>query len=300
MPPSQRFEITREDAGGRLDRFLAVRMGLSRSQVRKLLASGAVKVGERLSDASSKSLELGVGEVVEVAAFTPPEEQEAAEEPGLALDVLAKGPGWVVVDKPAGMPVHPLREDERGTALNALIARHPELSGVGEGALRSGVVHRLDVDTSGALLFATEQRCWERLREAFRSHRVTKRYTALVDGTASEGEAEVLLYVAASRPAVVSVATDPRERRSWPTRTRWRVSRDLGDATLLEVEIETGFLHQIRATLAHLGHPILGDRIYAPESVAARAPRQLLHASHLAFEEVEASSPLPEDFARFL
>ena len=300
MEGPQRFEVSRQEAGVRLDRFLAGRLSLTRSAVRKLLAGGSVRIGSQVSDARSKGLALGGGEVVEVGAFTPPEAQEALPEPAAPLFLLARGEGWVAVDKPAGMPVHPLREDERGTVLNALVARHPEIMGVGEGALRSGVVHRLDVDTSGALLLATEQKCWERLREAFRSHRVQKRYLAVVDGAAAAGAIELPLYVAASRPARVRVAGPREEADARVTRTRWRVLRALEEATLLEVEIETGFLHQIRVTLEHVGHPLLGDRIYAGERVASRAPRQLLHARHLALDEIEATSPPPADFAAYL
>jgi 23S rRNA pseudouridine1911/1915/1917 synthase len=293
---AQRFEVPREEAGVRLDRFLADRLSLTRSAVRKLLAGGSVRVGSQVSDASSKGLALGSGEVVEVGSFTPPEEQEALPEPAAPLVLLAEGEGWLAVDKPAGMPVHPLREGERGTVLNALVARHPEVNGVGEGALRSGVVHRLDVDTSGALLVATEQKCWERLRDAFRTHRVRKRYLAVVDGNADAGEAQVPLYVASSRPARVRVAGPRDQADARMTRTRWRVLRTFEDATLLEVEIETGFLHQIRVTLAKAGYPVLGDRIYAEDSVAARAPRQLLHACYVGVDEIEAASPAPQDF----
>jgi 23S rRNA pseudouridine1911/1915/1917 synthase len=300
MEAPQRFEVPRDEAGIRLDRFLADRLKLTRSAVRKLLASGSVRIGTQVSDATSKGLALGSGEVVEVGSFTAPEEQEALPEPAVPLRFLAEGEGWVAVDKPAGMPVHPLREGETGTVLNALVARHPEVNGVGEGALRSGVVHRLDVDTSGALLVATEALCWERLREAFREHRVQKRYLAVVAGRAGPGELELPLYVAASRPARVRVAGPRNLADARLARTSWRVLRTFEDATLLEVEIETGFLHQIRVTLAHEGYPVLGDRTYAGEAVAARAERQLLHASHVSFDEIEATSPPPTDFADYL
>lgn len=297
MPQAQRFEVTREEDGVRLDRFLADKLALSRSQVRRLLAGGKVRLAERSGNASSKGLALCAGEVVEVEPFTAPEDQEAAPEPGLVVPVLAEGPGWVALDKPAGMPVHPLREHERGTALNALRAMHPEIHGVGEGGLRSGVVHRLDVDTSGALLFATRRETWERLRAAFRERRVSKRYAAVVQGSLAEGEEdeiELPLYVTSSRPARVRMAR--AGERGVATHTRWQVVRAGPGWSRLAVEIETGFLHQIRATLTHVGHPILGDALYAPAPVARRAPRQLLHSERVAFEELEAQSPLPEDF----
>src|SRR5215470_16869036 len=120
-PNGESLEVQASEAGRRLDLFLAERLSLSRGGARRLLASGAVRVGGRL---------------------------------------LAEGPGWLVADKPAGAPVHPLAAGERGTLLGAVAARHPEIQGIGEGGLRSGVVHRLDVDTSGALLFATDAAQW--------------------------------------------------------------------------------------------------------------------------------------------
>jgi 23S rRNA pseudouridine1911/1915/1917 synthase len=237
---------------------------------------------------------LRVGEQIEVAETA--EDESVASEPDLPLSVLARGDGWIVADKPAGMPVHPLAPGERGTLLGAAVARHPEMQGVGEeGGLRSGVVHRLDVDTSGALLLATEPRAWTRLRAAFREHRVGKVYRAIALGeVASDGEIEIRLVTARHRPAFVREAQgDERGRR---TITRWRVREPLRGATLLEVETVTGFLHQVRATLAHTGHPLAGDATYAKAADPTGAKRHMLHAASLRFEEIEATSPDPEDF----
>ncbi|MBW1844365.1 MAG: RluA family pseudouridine synthase, partial [Deltaproteobacteria bacterium] len=151
--PRQSLPIREEDRGQRLDRFLAEHLRLSRSQVRRLLARGAVSVGGRSVNEDAKGLNLQPGPVIEVTPFARPEDQRALSAPDQPLPLLASGSGWLAVDKPAGTPVHPLREDEVDTALNALIGRFPEIHGVGEGGLRSGVVHRLDVDTSGVLLF---------------------------------------------------------------------------------------------------------------------------------------------------
>jgi 23S rRNA pseudouridine1911/1915/1917 synthase len=235
-----------------------------------------------------------------VAAFARPGERRALPDPDAPLAVLAAGPGWLALDKPAGVPVHPLAEEERGTVLNALIARHPGVHGVGEGGLRSGIVHRLDVDTSGVLLVATEAAAFERLREAFRRHRVEKVYRALVGGLVREaGAAELPLALARHRPARVRVAA-PGERGARAARLAWRPLERFAAATLVEVRPRTGFLHQIRVAMAHLGHPVLGDRAYADPSSAGAAPRHMLHASELAFEEVRAASPDPPDFRELL
>ena len=296
MSPAPRtLEIGAADGGRRLDVFLAERLELSRGEVRRLLARGAVRVDGRRVGAPGKGILLGAGARVEVAPFARPADRRPLPDAAAPLAVLSSGPGWLAVDKPAGTPVHPLREEERGTVLNAAVARHPELFGVGEGGLRSGVVHRLDVDTSGALLVATEEAAWRRLREAFQRQRVEKVYRALVRGSVEDaGEVELPLVLARHRPARVRVA-EPGERGARAIGLAWSPLERFTGATLVEVRPRTGFLHQIRAVLAHRGHPVLGDATYADPASAAAAPRQMLHASALAFEEVSAASPDPAD-----
>ena len=298
--PHQSLPIREEDRGQRLDRFLAEHLKLSRSQVRRLLARGAVSVGGRSVNEDAKGLSLQPGPVVEVTPFARPEDQRALPAPDQPLEVLAQGSGWLAVDKPAGTPVHPLREDEDDTVLNAVIGRFPEIHGVGEGGLRSGVVHRLDVDTSGVLFFATEEDVWQRLRGAFREHSVEKTYRALVIGALEgEGSLEVGLVTARHRPARVRVIAEEELERARGAHIgvlRWRSLEIFEGATLVEVMPKTGFLHQIRVSLAHLGFPILGDRSYGPASDPIPVARQMLHASHASWGEIEASSPDPDDF----
>jgi len=289
------FRVDEAEAGGRLDVFLARALPASRGQVRALLGAGGVRVDGSAVDLGAKGMMLAAGQRIALSEPTLAAAATPEPEPEAELRVLAEGEGWIAVDKPAGTPVHPLAPGERGTLLNALVARHPEVTGVGEGGLRSGVVHRLDVDTSGVLLFALAELRWLELREAFRSHRVDKRYRALVHGRA-EGEGDVVLHLAVlrHRPARVGVVA-PGDGRSRRTELRWRSLEVFADATLVEVAPRTGFLHQIRATLAHLGHPLVGDVAYgAPAGVA---PRHMLHASRVAFEDVVAGSPDAEDFA---
>jgi 23S rRNA pseudouridine1911/1915/1917 synthase len=292
------------DAGARLDRFLVDALGVSRSQARTLLASGAVSLEGRTLGYGDKGLSLPGEGTVQVSDASQPGEEKAASSPDLPVAVLASGPGWLAVDKPAGRPVHPLDPEETGSVLGAVIETREHMHGVGEGGLRSGVVHRLDVDTSGALLFATEEEQWERLRDAFRQHRVDKRYRAIVAGDyTGPDRIECELAVARHRPAYVRVVDDSwtKPPRSYPARQDVRVIEKLEGATLLEVKIETGFLHQIRVILAHAGHPVVGDALYGDEAALAfGAGRQMLHAAHVAFEEIEADSPDPNDFRELL
>jgi 23S rRNA pseudouridine1911/1915/1917 synthase len=291
--------VQAEDTGRRLDLFLAEKLALSRAQVRRLLASGAVELDGRRVGQNEKGARLTSPSSVAVAPFVRREDQRAIPEPGAALRVRAQGPGWLAVDKPAGTPVHPLREDETGTVLNALIAREPQVHGVGEGGLRSGVVHRLDVDTSGVLLVATQAQSWERLRRAFAEHRVEKVYRALVLGRVLEaGSVELPLVTARHRPARVRVAAAGEAARGAHIGVlSFRPLEVFASATLLEVRPRTGFLHQIRVTLAHLGFPVAGDRSYGPASDPSGAARHMLHAARVAFEEIEAESADADDFA---
>lgn len=299
MPAPRTLVVSSERAGTRLDAFLADELRVSRSEARRLLERGAVALDGRAMALAEKGVQLAEGQTLAVQRIPTRESAEPIAQPELALPILARGPGWVAIDKPAGMPVHPLDPAETGTALNFAVAHFPELSGVGEAGLRSGVVHRLDVDTSGALLFATEEGRWEQLRGAFRAHRVEKVYRALVHGhLTGSGELALHLAVAQHRPARVRVvdASDARSRRTAMT---WRALARLQDATLVEARPATGFLHQIRASLAHLGHPVFGDAAYgAPPSLLA--PRHLLHAAYVGYRDVEAESPDAADFAAAL
>jgi 23S rRNA pseudouridine1911/1915/1917 synthase len=301
-PQNKLLEVGVDASGTRLDVFLAEQLALSRAQARRLLARGAVRIGTRVLSERAKGERVQSGTTLAVAHFARPENQRALPQPELDLVVLARGEGWLAVDKPAGTPVHPLGPEETGTVLNALVARHPEVHGVGEGGLRSGVVHRLDVDTSGVLLVATAESAWQLLRAAFREHRVTKIYRALVVGCLEgDGEIELGFVTARHRPAKVRVLEEAEMARSRAARSgqlRWRCLERFAGATLVEVRPRTGHLHQIRATFAHLGHPVAGDRVYGSPQDASGAPRQMLHAASVAVGEVAASSPDPADFRR--
>jgi 23S rRNA pseudouridine1911/1915/1917 synthase len=284
----------------RLDRYLSEALGIPRAKARRLLGDGAVLVNGREVGRGSKSQPVGPGDRVQLRS-TAGGEAMPAPEPDVPLHILARGTGWIAVDKAAGQAVHPYREDEQGTLLGALVARVPEMRGVGEGGLRSGVVHRLDVETSGVLLFALDQGSWERARRAFETGSVNKRYRALVSGRLEgAGELELDLFVARHRPARVRVAAPGSGKRSWRTALRWRVLESFADASLVEVSPKTGFLHQVRVSMAELGHPLLGDQRYGPADAGFGKPgRHALHAERLEVEALpgmRAVSPDPVDF----
>ena len=284
-------EVT-EDAVGRLDVWLAATLSISRRQVRAALERGQVKVNDQLVGAADKGCLLAAGDRVVVIGETDeqcmhplPDKQD--------LDIIAQGNDWLVVNKPPGMPVHPLEPDETGTLLNQVVAHYPQIIGVGEGGLRCGVVHRLDVDTSGVTAFALTQERWEQLREAFSEHRAEKIYRAIVSGRLrGSGKERVRLVVAEHRPALVKVV-DKGGR--WCSLS-WRVLRcfpsEVGEVTALEIKLETGFLHQIRVTFAAMGHSVVGDNRYG----GVAATRLMLHAQRLRVGPVTGEAALPEGF----
>ena len=291
------FTVCGAMIGCRLDAYLSRTLRIGRGAARRLLEEGAVRVQGRAVGIGDKGLSLGEGWTVQVAnpAHRP------VPNPAMPLAVLAEGEGWIIVDKPAGVAVHPLRSDEDRTVLNAVVARYPQIIGVGEGGLRSGVVHRLDVETSGALLFATTPSMWRRLREEFASHRARKLYRAIVAGAlVGSGDEAMDLVVGRHRPArvrVVRAAMCQRPAGARRCRLSWRALRTLPNATLVEVTLHTGFLHQIRVMMAELGHPVLGDAVYGD---AASATRLMLHASSLRAGPASAISPDPPEFAALL
>src|SRR5690606_2495084 len=198
--------------------------------------------------------------------------------------------------------VHPLRDGERGTLLNALVTRYPQTPGVGEGGLRSGVVHRLDVQTSGAIVFATTQQRWESLRRAFQEHRTTKVYRAIVLGQLDgAGEARLHLLVAQHKPAKVRVV-ERSDRNARLCHLSWRSLATSTTASLVEIHLGTAFLYQVRVTMAHLGHPLAGDALYRHADMhdPTAASRVMLHAARLSVDDIDACSPDPPDFAQCL
>ncbi|MEX2213148.1 MAG: RluA family pseudouridine synthase [Phycisphaeraceae bacterium] len=308
MPASapQQFTVEKKDTGTRLQAFIAKRLWLSLSQTNRLLESGAVSVDGHIAKREHKGHKISAGQVIEITSFDRPGEERAVPNEKLHIEILAEDDdeGWLVVNKPAGKPVHPLAASETDTVLNALIARYPDMHGVGEGALRSGVIHRLDVETTGTLLFATKQAAWERLRKAFKKHRTTKLYRAIVHGKLrGKGSEKLHLVIAQHKPAKVRVvdASDAEGPGVRLCDLTWRAVKTFKHATLVEIDLGTGFLHQIRATFAHLGHPVVGDHHYgSQDSDSLRADRPMLHASRLQLEGIDVAAAIPADFAGLL
>lgn len=292
MSMRERFEHDSDPV--RLDLLLVERLGVTRGEARRAIEGGQVSVGGR--EVRKVSVVVERGEVVLVEGAVAAGDLRVEPEYDLVLRVVGEGEGWVCVNKLSGQAVHPLRAGETGTVLNAVAARWPEIHGVGEGGLRSGVVHRLDVTTSGALLVATTEDAWQRLRASFATRSVRKRYLVLVEGRCEgAGRWEMDLRVSTHRPARVSavaVSGDPHPE-SRRCDLRWEALVAGTDATLLSVDLGTGFLHQIRAMASAQGHPVVGDEAYG---AVMEAGRPMLHASVLEVEGRVLRAEVPGDF----
>jgi 23S rRNA pseudouridine1911/1915/1917 synthase len=286
----------------RLDKVVAQLFGVSRRRAMEWVAEGRVRVDGRRSP---KGQPVRGGSRIEVV-LPPPD--APAPQPELAIGIVHADAHVVVADKPAGMPSHPLKPGELGTAANALVGRYPELAQVGPAAREAGLVHRLDTDTSGLLLAARTDEAHTALRAQFAARTVQKGYLALVFGEVhAPGEVSLPLAHDPHDDRKVRPASDPEwaeEHGARPAVTRYTPLERRGGFTLLDVEIPTGVLHQIRAHLAFIGHALAGDELYGgPELPALR--RHFLHASRLGFTHPDGSparfeSALPAELAAIL
>lgn len=306
MAGALRLEVEEEHDGTRLDNFLtALLPEQSRSQIQRLIKDGHVS-GPIKQVRPSTSVHTGQVFSVDIPAPAPAE--PLAEE--LPLRILYEDPDIVVLDKPAGMVVHPAAGHSSGTLVNALLHHVKDLSGVG-GELRPGIVHRLDRGTSGVMVVAKHDRAHQELARQFSDREVDKEYIALVWGLVQQG-----------RRIEAPIGRDPGHRQKMSTRarrarsavTRVTFARHLKGVSLLKVAIATGRTHQIRVHLSSIGHPIVGDPVYGGvhRRVAAnlravqRLDRPFLHAAHLSFthpidgRRVDFDSPLALDLQAVL
>ena len=293
-----------DGAAGRLDRAIADALGIGRAAVKEAFRDGRVRLGGRRARASEAARP---GAELEVDVAEPP--GPPVPQPEMPLAVLLSSDRWLVVDKPAGVATHPLREGETGTLANAVAARLPECASASPTPREGGAVHRLDAETSGCVLFARDRAAWEALRGQLARREMDKVYLALVAGrVAAGGLSSLRLAQRGGRVVAVADGERPPGRAGDPreAETRWEVVRALARFTLLEVRITTGVMHQIRAHLAHAGHPVMGDLVYGGEAARLEGlDRHFLHASRLGFEKpeggrAEAASPLPRELEAVL
>lgn len=313
--PVLSFIVPPESAGQRLDTFLAAQISqTSRSQIRRAIENGDVTVND-LTTKPSHSIRAGEEIQIELSGSAP---LEAAPEP-IPLNIIHEDDEIIVINKPAGMVTHPGAGVASGTLANALvyhfaqILHQPPRRG---GTSRPGIVHRLDVGTSGLIVVAKTDRAHLSLAEQFESRSVFKSYLALVYGNVAANEGKIDAPIGRDPRSRVKMAVrPPGEGRN--ALTIYRVSERFGQFSLLDVEIKTGRTHQIRVHLAHIKHPVVADSTYdggrannIPNALlranVGKLTRPFLHAARLSFvhpasgEKVDFSAPLPDDLQSFL
>lgn len=288
------LEVPPDAAGTRLDRFLAAPLG-SRSRAQSLIDSQRVRIDGRVC---AKGHAVKPGEQIEVDARREPQ-PASSPAPLAAFAIAYEDAHLLVVEKPAGVVVHPARGHRTGTLAQALAGR----GAGGQEPWRAGIVHRLDRDTSGLLVVAKSDSVHSALKALLSARKLTREYLALVEGQPAARTGTIDAPIGRHRRERVLMSIDSESPR--PARTHFEIERMLAGATLLQVVLDTGRTHQIRVHMAAIGHPVCGDRQYGTPELYGLG-RQFLHAARLAFEHpvsgeaVDVHSPLPGDLVAAL
>ena len=284
--------------GDRIDKFVSDKLDISRSRVQKLIEDGNITIDGKLAKSSSK-VESGQVIMVEIPELIPLE--VGAEE--IPLDILYEDDDVIVVNKPKGMVVHPANGNYTGTLVNAIMAHCKDnLSGI-NGVIRPGIVHRIDKDTSGVLVIAKNDKAHLHLASQLKEHTMTRVYIAIARGVFKEETGTI------NAP----IGRNPKDRKKMGivangrhAVTHYKVLKQLEDAAILEVKLETGRTHQIRVHMAYINHPLLGDTVYSSGKNKYGFNGQALHAKILGFihpstgKYMEFSSNLPVEFQKLL
>ena len=292
------YSLVVDEQGARLDKYVAEHCPeLSRTQTQELIGDGYIKVNDRVAKAGLK-LNIGDKLTINIPPTTP---TTLTPEP-IPLNILYEDDDLLVIDKPAGLTVHPAPGHPAHTLVNAILSHLSSLPDTGDWQ-RPGIVHRLDRDTSGVMIVAKNSTAHSNLTDQFKTRSVVKTYQVLVKGhlTPEDGIIEAPVGRDPRHRQRMAVVAESRGREA---RTEYHVVDYIGDYTLLKVRPETGRTHQIRVHLAAIGYPVLGDKVYGVKS--PHLSRQFVHASLLGFklpstgEYIEFTSPLPADLEQAL
>lgn len=297
----QFFTVTGEGEASRLDAFLSAQLdGLSRSHIQKILKGGGVLVNGRPEKSSYR---VAPGDQVELEVPEPEEPEILAEE--MDLDILYEDRDIILINKPKGMVVHPAAGHYSGTLVNGLMAHcREDLSGI-NGVLRPGIVHRIDMDTTGVLIACKNDFAHTGIAQQLKVHSITRKYYAIVHGVIREEEGTVNAPIGRHPTDRKKMSINTKNGRE--AVTHYRVLQRFEKFTYVECQLETGRTHQIRVHMASIHHPLLGDTVYGPAKCPVSGLQgQTLHAGVLGFihprtgEYMEFSAPLPEYFQELL
>lgn len=293
--------INGEMDGTRLDLVLSVALEeFSRSFIQKLFEKGKITVNG--SVCTQKKYKASAGDLINIELPEPEKVEVQAED--IPLDIVYEDEDLLIVNKPAGMVVHPAPGNSSGTLVNALMHHCGDNLSSINGVIRPGIVHRIDKNTSGLLMVAKNDKAHNSLSQQLAEHSITRKYRAIVYNNIREDEGTVNEPIGRDpRNRLRNAVTDINSRHAV---THYRVIERFGQFTYIEAVLETGRTHQIRVHMSHIRHPLLGDELYGPVKNKLGASRQMLHAGILGFvhpsseEYMEFESPLPDDFRKML
>jgi 23S rRNA pseudouridine1911/1915/1917 synthase len=297
---SQEFVVAPEDAGVRIDRYLSDQcQDISRSYLQKLLKEQSVLVEEKPVKSNYK---VNKGDRI---SLTLPEIREPEIVPeDIPLDIIYEDKDIILINKPKGMVVHPAAGHYNGTLVNGLMSHcRSELSGI-NGVMRPGIVHRIDMDTTGVLIVCKNDMAHNSISEQLKEHSITRRYAAIVHGVLKDDEGTINAPI--GRHPIDRKKMSINEKNGRDAITHYRVLERFRQYTYIECQLETGRTHQIRVHMASTGHPLLGDSVYGPAKCPFRLNGQTLHAGVLGIihprtgEYMEFTAPLPDYFEELL
>ncbi|WP_013324196.1 RluA family pseudouridine synthase [Gloeothece verrucosa] len=299
------MEITLQVEQGklRLDVWLAQKIpDLSRSRLQNLIEQGNLRLNGKIC--TDKKTKVQQGDLLYL--FIPPVEPLNLQPEEIPLDVLYEDEQLIIINKPAGLVVHPAPGHEKGTLVNALLSHCSNLAGIG-GVQRPGIVHRLDKDTTGALVIAKTDYAHQHLQAQLKAKTARREYLGVVYGVPKTGSGTINLPIGRHPIERKKMAVVPLEKGGRVAITHWEIRERLGNYTLIHFRLETGRTHQIRVHSTAMGHPIVGDPVYSSgRSIGVNLDGQVLHAWKLTLEHplsgaiIEAIAPLPETFTKLL
>ncbi|MGH1393052.1 MAG: RluA family pseudouridine synthase [Trichormus sp.] len=297
------FFLQVEEDNPRLDRYLAEELpDLSRSRIQQLIEQSKVQINGNICTSKKVNVKIGDRITLEIPEAQP----LALKAENIPLDILYEDEQLLILNKPAGLVVHPAPGHPDGTLVNALLAHCPYLPGIG-GVQRPGIVHRLDKDTTGAIAIAKTDLAYQHLQAQLQAKTARREYLGVVYGAPKTSSGTVDLPIGRHPQDRKKMAVVPVEQGGRTAITHWQIQERLGNYTLIHFQLETGRTHQIRVHSAKIGHPIVGDPLYASgRSIGVNLPGQALHAWRLRLQHpisqewIEVTAPPPPTFTTLL